>query len=58
MRHIYIALLFVVGALYFTYIVHLFRIGFTTPLYTQLTMLLVIGVIVWWLVQTRPERRS
>ncbi len=34
MRHIYIALLFVVGALYFIYIVHLFRIGFTTPLYT------------------------
>lgn len=58
MRHIYIALLFVVGALYFIYIVHLFRIGFTTPLYTQIPMLLMIGVIVWSLVQIRPERRS
>ncbi|WP_214739659.1 hypothetical protein [Exiguobacterium sp. s48] len=58
MRRIYIALLFIGTVLYSTYIVHLFRIGFTTPLYTQLPMLLVIGVIVWSLVQTRPERRS
>lgn len=58
MRHIYIALLFVVGALYFIYIVHLFRIGFTTPLYTQLPMLLTIGVIALWLFNKRTERRS
>ncbi|WP_214779039.1 MULTISPECIES: hypothetical protein [Exiguobacterium] len=58
MRRIYIALLVIGTVLYSTYIVHLFRIGFTTPLYTQLPMLLVIGVIVWSLVQTRPERRS
>ena len=58
MRHIYIALLFVVGALYFIYMVHLFRIGFTTPLYTQISMLLTIGVIALWLFNKRPERRS
>lgn len=58
MKCIYIALLVIDATLYSTYIVHLFRIGFTTPLYTQLPMLLVIGVIFWWLVQTRPERRS
>lgn len=58
MRRIYIALLVIGTVLYSTYVVHLFRIGFTTPLYTQLPMLLVIGVIVWSLVQTRPERRS
>lgn len=58
MKRIYIALLVIGVTLYSTYIVHLFRIGFTTPLYTQLPMLLGIGVIVWWLVQTRPERRS
>lgn len=58
MKRIYIALLVIGTTLYSTYIVHLFRIGFTTPLYTQLPMLLGIGVIVWWLVQTRPERRS
>lgn len=58
MRHIYIALLFVVGALYFIYIVHLFRIGFTTPLYTQIPMLLTIGVITLWLFNKRTERRS
>ncbi|MEJ6527339.1 MULTISPECIES: hypothetical protein [unclassified Exiguobacterium] len=58
MKRIYIALLVIGATLYSTYIVHLFRIGFTTPLYTQLPMLLGIGVIVWWLVQTRPERRS
>lgn len=58
MRHIYIALLFVVGALYFIYIVHLFRIGFTTPLYTQIPMLLTIGVITLWLFSKRTERRS
>lgn len=58
MKRIYIALLVIGATLYSTYIVHLFRIGFTTPLYTQLPMLLGIGVIVWWLLQTRPERRS
>ena len=58
MKRIYIALLVIGATLYSTYIVHLFRIGFTTPLYTQLPMLLGIGIIVWWLVQTRPERRS
>lgn len=58
MRHIYIALLFVVGALYFIYIVHLFRIGFTTPLYTQIPMLLTIGVITLCLFNKRTERRS
>ncbi len=58
MRRIYIALLVSGTVLYSTYIVHLFRIGFTTPLHTQLPMLLVIGVIVRSLVQTRPERRS
>ncbi|MCA0979697.1 hypothetical protein [Exiguobacterium aestuarii] len=58
MKRIYIALLVIGATLYSTYIVHLFRIGFTTPLYTQLPMLLVIGIIVWWLVQARPERRS
>ncbi|MBR2757466.1 MAG: hypothetical protein IKD52_05155 [Exiguobacterium sp.] len=58
MRHIYIALLFVVGALYFIYMVHLFRIGFTTPLYTQISMLLTIGVISLWLFNKRTERRS
>ncbi|WP_158024787.1 hypothetical protein [Exiguobacterium sp. AT1b] len=58
MKRIYIALLVIGVTLYSTYIVHLFRISFTTPLYTQLPMLLVIGIIVWWLVQTRPERRS
>lgn len=58
MRRIYIALLVSGAVLYSTYIVHLFRIGFTTPLYTPIPMLLMIGVIVWSLVQTRTERRS
>ncbi len=34
MRRIYIALLVIGTVLYSTYVVHLFRIGFTTPLYT------------------------
>lgn len=36
MRRIYIALLVSGAVLYSTYIVHLFRIGFTTPLYIHL----------------------
>ncbi|MCM3280759.1 hypothetical protein M3591_09460 [Exiguobacterium sp. MER 193] len=58
MKLFYIILSSVVGALYFTYIVHLFRIGFTTPLYTQIPMLLTIGVIALWLFNKRTERRS
>ena len=58
MRRIYIALLVSGAVLYSTYIVHLFRIGFTTPLYTQLPMLLTIGVITLWLFSKRTERRS
>lgn len=58
MKRIYIALLVIGATLYSTYIVHLFRIGFTTPLYTQLPMLLGIGVISWWLVNKTPERRT
>ncbi|WP_214700642.1 hypothetical protein [Exiguobacterium sp. s57] len=58
MKLSYIALLSVVGVLYSIYVVHLFRIGFTIPLYTQIPMLLTIGVIVWWLFNKQPERRS
>lgn len=58
MRHIYIALLVIGTVLYSTYIVHLFRIGFTIPLYTQIPMLLTIGVITLWLFNKRTERRS
>ncbi|MCV9898711.1 hypothetical protein OKS35_01125 [Exiguobacterium sp. N5] len=58
MKLFYIILSSVVGGLYFTYIVHLFRIGFTTPLYTQIPMLLTIGVIALWLFNKRTERRS